>query len=165
MDRFRETAATVAPYAAWMALMAALPATAASYAVRSAVVCALLALYAVLCRVRVGADALRRALAPGAAVGIAVFALWVLPEGFEPYRRLFVVGGAAQEGPSPYDPAVCGWALTAARLVGSSFVIAPAEELFFRNFLYRWLQKGGDWTASSLRRASIGSTDFGGASR
>ena len=36
-----------------------------------------------------------------------------------------------------------------------AFVIAPAEELFFRNFLYRWLQKGGDWTSSCLRRFDL----------
>ena len=155
MKRLVETSATVAPYLAWMALMAVLPATAPCYAVRTAVAAALLAAYAVLLRVRPSTSSLLRAAVPGVVAGLAVFALWVLPERFEIYRRLFIIGEAASEGASPYDPATCGWALTAVRLVGSAFVIAPAEELFFRNFLYRWLQKGGDWTASSLRRFDL----------
>jgi len=153
MDRFRETAATVAPYVAWMALMALLPSTAFSYAIRSAIVLGLLSLYIVLCHVPIRMETLRRMIGPGIVAGLIVFALWVLPERFEIYRRLFIIGGgAAPEGPSPYEPAVCGWAFTIIRLIGSAFVIAPAEELFFRNFLYRWLQKGGDWTSSSMRK-------------
>ena len=35
---------------------------------------------------------------------------------------------------------MCGWTLTIVKLVGSAFVIAPVEEVFFRSFLYRWLQ-------------------------
>ena len=153
MYRSRETFATVAPYAAWMALMVLLPSTAFSYAVRSAVVLGFLSLYIGFCGIRIRKEAVCRAIGPGIAAGLAVFALWVLPERFEIYRRLFVIGEVAtQEGLSPYEPAVCGWAFTIIRLIGSAFVIAPAEELFFRNFLYRWLQKGGDWTSSSMRR-------------
>ena len=37
------------------------------------------------------------------------------------------------------------------RLFGSAFVIAPAEELFFRSFLYRRLQSP-EWRDDSLRR-------------
>jgi CAAX prenyl protease-like protein len=36
------------------------------------------------------------------------------------------------------------------RLAGSAFVIALAEELFFRSFLYRWLQNRA-WTTVSPR--------------
>jgi hypothetical protein len=139
-----------------MALMAVLPATAYCYAVRSAAVYALLAIWFAASRINPLKIPFRRMLGPGIAVGLAVFALWVLPEGLEAYRRFFIIGDAAATGPSPYDPSVCGWPLTVVRLVGSAFVIAPAEELFFRNFLYRWLQKGGDWTSSSLRRFDLG---------
>ena len=136
-----------------MALMAFLPSTATWYAVRSATAAALLVAFARICRIKVTKEAVMRALPSGVAVGLTVFALWVAPERFDIYRRLFIIGSNETAGAaSPYDPAVCGWALTAARLAGSAFVIAPAEELFFRNFLYRWLQKGGDWTSSSLRR-------------
>jgi membrane protease YdiL (CAAX protease family) len=37
--------------------------------------------------------------------------------------------------PSPYDPAVCTWALTIAKIAASAFVISIAEELFFRVWL------------------------------
>ena len=40
-----------------------------------------------------------------------------------------------------YSPQECGWTMTVAKLLGSAFVIAAAEELFFRGFLYRWLRK------------------------
>lgn len=139
-----------------MALMAVLPATAYCYAVRAAAAYALLAIWFAASRINPLKIPFRRMLGPGVAVGLAVFALWVLPEGLEAYRRFFIIGDAAATGPSPYDPSVCGWPLTVVRLVGSAFVIAPAEELFFRNFLYRWLQKGGDWTSSSLRRFELG---------
>ena len=67
---------------------------------------------------------------------------------------LGLAGQAASPGQSPYDPAVCGWTLTWVRLAGSAFVIAPVEELFFRSFLYRWLQKG-DWTKVPLSRFDL----------
>ena len=77
-------------------------------------------------------------------VGLAVCALWVLPEHFAPYRSWCVLpigadSAAASSAPSPYDPAVCGWTLTIVKLVGSAFVIAPVEEVFFRHFLYKRL--------------------------
>ncbi|MGN0847124.1 MAG: CAAX prenyl protease-related protein [Kiritimatiellia bacterium] len=76
--------------------------------------------------------------------GLLVLALWTLPEFSDFYRTWFVwpLGSlpAASSEPSPYDPAVCGWPLTLAKLIGSAFIIAPVEEIFFRSFLYRWLQ-------------------------
>ena len=83
--------------------------------------------------------------ATGLLVGLLVAVLWIVPELFPFYRTWFCwpLGSlpAATTAPSPYDPAVCGWTLTVAKLVGSAFVIAPVEEVFFRSFLYRWLQK------------------------
>jgi len=138
----------IAPYAVWMALMFILPASALSYAARSLATLAVFAALAFHARKSLAA-AFRMPsfsdVAAGVLVGFAVFVLWVVPEDIEAYRRFCVIGGAAATGPSPYDPAVCGWPLTLARLAGSAFVIAPAEELFFRFFLYRRLQ-GNDWT-------------------
>lgn len=130
----------IVPYAVWMALMAFLPATAWAYAVRSAAcaVC-LCAAYWFFRRGggRIGMDF--KALGIGVLAGIAVWAVWVIPENFAWYREWLVVGDVASESPSPYAPAVCGWPLTLVRLAGSAFVIAAAEELFFRRWLYRWL--------------------------
>ena len=133
----------IAPYAAWMALMAALPATPWAYAVRTAVVAALLAagwgkygpLFAFTSRPR---------LLTGLAVGLFVFAIWVLPEQFDWawYRRFCIVG----EGGTP-AVAEAGAAMIAVRLVGSAFVISVAEELFFRKWL---LGFAGFWWTVAL---------------
>ena len=84
-------------------------------------------------------------LAAGILAGVVVTVLWIVPEISSFYRTWFCwpIGSlpAVSTDPSPYDPAVCGWTLTIAKLVGSAFVIAPVEEVFFRSFLYRWLQK------------------------
>lgn len=145
------TIATAAPYIVWMALMLCLPATAVNYATRSACTAAALGFY--LFTVKLHAPDWRRALGWGTLAGIAVLALWVLPENFEWYRKYLIIGGGS-EGPSPYDPAVCGWPLTLTRLVGSSFIIAAAEELFFRDFLYRRLQNR-DWTSVNRRNFDL----------
>ena len=126
----RETAARVAPYAAWMALMAALPPTAAMYAVRGVVTAVLLlvggglGLYRPTARTWAG---WLRAAGVGALAGLAVFAVWIAPD--------VLFRSAASAGPSPYALEVCGWGLTLAKLAASAFVIPVAEELFFR----RWL--------------------------
>ena len=144
-------ACVIAPYIAWMALMAALPSTAVCYAVRTGVTLAVgIAAVAVWRRTVSGladssAPSFRLSfadLAVGLAAGVLVWALWVFPERFEIYRRLFIIGGgdaSVDAAQSPYDPAVCGWPLTAVRFAGSAFVIAAAEEIFFRSFLYRWI--------------------------
>jgi CAAX prenyl protease-like protein len=81
--------------------------------------------------------------------GVAVFALWVLPEawGYESalaraYGRWLILPLGSVPDARPglvYSPAQCGWLLTALRLLGSGLVIAAAEEYFWRGFLYRWL--------------------------
>ncbi len=86
-------------------------------------------------------------------IGCLVWVVWVVPESElfdrwpdlkEFYLRWLVMPFGrlpVRPHPSPYDPAVCGWALTAIRLAGSAFVIAVIEEFFFRGFLYRWLSR------------------------
>lgn len=83
-------------------------------------------------------------------VGVAVFVLWVLPESalmkrvpvmHDLYMR-FAIRGAVPVavGASPYAPEQCGWIFSVVRLVGSAFVIAVAEEYFWRGFLMRWMR-------------------------
>ena len=138
-----------APFATWIGLQTVLPVTAWAYAVRTAatafvgVVCLMTCGRGRACRGPTGGAAL--VAATGLLVGLLVAVLWIVPELFPFYRTWFCwpIGSlpAATTAPSPYDPAVCGWTLTVAKLVGSAFVIAPVEEVFFRSFLYRWLQK------------------------
>ena len=108
-------------------------------------------------------------------VGALVAALWILPEtvwtakhfpGFHAFynKWLIIMPGT---WPSYFDPAIfpelpswhsslmyspekCGWGLTVMKLVGTTLVIATAEEYFFRGFLYRWLQNA-DFTKISLK--------------
>ena len=122
----------VAPYAAWMVLMAALPATALCYAVRGVATAVLLAFSfaksgALRDDCRVAGPA--AAWGAGLAAGLAVFAVWIAPE------VLMGVGKSVETGSSPYSPAVCGWPLTVAKLAASALVIPAAEELFFRKWL------------------------------
>ena len=144
---------TIAPYLVWMALMLALPTSAAAYAVRSAAAGTLLATLVIFGgRLRMPS---RASILWGVGAGLLVCLLWIWPENFEFYRRCFIVGTAAPpDAPSPYDPAVCGWPLTLMKLAGSAFVIAPAEELFFRDVLYRWIQ-GGDSAGARLDRFDL----------
>ncbi len=141
----------------WIALQTALPATAWAYAVRT-VLTALVGVWCLwrgearscttdgigrACRDHAGAAALVAAV--GLLVGVLVTVLWIAPEFSTFYRTWFCwpLGSlpAPSTAPSPYEPAVCGWTLTIIKLIGSAFVIAPVEEVFFRSFLYRWLQK------------------------
>lgn len=88
-------------------------------------------------------------------VGLVVAFVWIWPERFEWYcAYLTIGGGSSASGASPYSPDVCGWPLTIARLVGSAFIIAPAEELFFRSFLYRRLIST-DWRTVPPRRFDL----------
>ena len=107
-----------------------LPPTALSYAIRTSATIAAGTVSLALCRPRFSFHF--RSLTLGVLVGTLVCTLWILipvwpfPEPVAP-------------DPSPYAPTVCGWSLTIVKLIGSAFIIAPVEEVFFRSFLYRWL--------------------------
>ena len=86
----------IAPYAAWMVLMAVLPATATAYAVRTAATAALFAAAAASLKLKVESLKCwkRSDLVLGLAVGLVVFAIWILPEQFDWvwYRKWCIVG-------------------------------------------------------------------------
>lgn len=72
-------------------------------------------------------------------VGGAVFALWVGLEDF--YPKLSKAG-------DPWNPHLAfgqnsaqAWLFISARIIGSSVVVPPLEETFYRSFLYRYLVK------------------------
>ena len=135
----------IAPFAAWMALMTLLPSTLAGYAVRTAVTAALL-IYS-LRRYRPHKDAILNSLLWGIPVGLAVFAVWVFPEQFDWqwYKSWCIIG----EGGTTGLGSTSGNDLTliAVRLLGSAFVIAVAEELFFRKWLIGF---AGFWWMTAL---------------
>ena len=121
----------IAPFAAWMVLMAVLPATIWAYAVRTAVTAAMLAagwwigLESFVSR-------LKSSSLPGLLVGLVVFAIWILPEQFDWawYRKCCIIGEGGTQA-----VAEASAVMIAIRLIGSAFVISVAEELFFRKWL------------------------------
>jgi CAAX prenyl protease-like protein len=70
-------------------------------------------------------------------VGVGIFALWVGLDGF--YPRL----SELKTGWNPHDHFSVGvaWFYVAVRIIGSSIVVPPLEEVFYRSFLYRYFVK------------------------
>ena len=81
------------------------------------------------------------------AFGIGVFVLWI---GLDPLVKLLgLPTGWLRTGSSPVSspleqfaavPAL-GWFFVVMRIAGSSIVVPMLEEIFYRSFLYRYLQK------------------------
>ncbi|EEF57079.1 CAAX prenyl protease-related protein [Pedosphaera parvula] len=72
-------------------------------------------------------------------VGVAVFAIWV---GLDPYYPKLGKAGA------PWNPNVSfvqgsglAWFFILTRIIGSTLVVPPIEEVFYRSFLYRYIVK------------------------
>jgi membrane protease YdiL (CAAX protease family) len=146
------TAAHVAPFVAWLALMHFLdlpqlpPAWA--YAIRS-VLC--LAVFLVCRPWRWYERPNWKALPLAAGVGVGVLVAWVALEGpwmdaLPAVRDFYVKWGILPLGEwreplpkRPLRPEVCGWPLAIVRVLGSGLVIGMIEEFFWRGFLYRWL--------------------------
>lgn len=137
----------IAPYAAWMVLMVALPATVTAYAMRTGVVAViLLVVLRSECRKLLLGEPHREyavsprsdfrsflpSLAVGLATGIVVFMSWIAPEQFDWawYREWCIVGEGGTQA-----VAEASAAMIAVRLFGSACVISVAEELFFRKWL------------------------------
>ena len=123
----------IAPFATWMVLMTALPATPACYAIRTVVVALLLLCACCPFSVKdIRHDRVIRAFLPGLLVGLLVFAIWILPEQFDWawYRRFCIIGEGGTQA-----VAEASVAMIVFRLFGSAFVISIAEELFFRKWL------------------------------
>ena len=122
----------IAPYAAWMVLMAVLPSTVGGYAVRTAVVAGLLLWSSRDEQWKFFKSVSLPAVLIGMAVGLLVFAVWIAPEqfGWAWYGKWCIVGEGGTQA-----VAEASAAMIAVRLIGSAFVISVAEELFFRKWL------------------------------
>ncbi len=73
------------------------------------------------------------------AVGVAVFGIWVGLDRFYPK----FAGGDGTWNPFETFTGQAGlaWAFVIVRVLGSSLVVPPLEEVFYRSFLYRYLVK------------------------
>jgi CAAX prenyl protease-like protein len=73
------------------------------------------------------------------AAGVAVFALWV---GLDPYYPKL---SKASEVWNPHiafgQGSPLAWTCIAVRILGSGLVVPPLEEVFYRSFLYRYIEK------------------------
>ncbi|MDY6847801.1 MAG: CAAX prenyl protease-related protein [Geoalkalibacter sp.] len=163
-QRHRTLIDHLAPFAAWLILMEALPRTAGSYALRT-LVCAGLFLWLRPWR-HYGAFHLRH-LPLALLTGVVVWGLWILPElsfwrewpAFEGFYRRWAILPPWETFSAPaqsvYVPEVAGWPLALMRLAGSALVIAVIEEYFWRGFLYRRLMER-DISQVALDRFQLG---------
>jgi hypothetical protein len=75
------------------------------------------------------------------AVGVAVFVMWVGLDPFFPKNHVFFTPTPGDEW-NPFARygagAALGWFYVSVRLIGSTFVVAPLEEVFWRSFVYRY---------------------------
>ncbi len=136
----------VAPFALFIALLVAEPFASALveprfdprwlYAIRSAATALLLlALSRSYVELRGARGTGLASVSAAVGVGVAVFAVWIALD-FPP-----LVLGAADH---PFTPLVDGridTGLALSRLAGAALVVPVMEELFWRSFLLRWLEK------------------------
>jgi CAAX protease family protein len=72
-------------------------------------------------------------------VGVAVFAMWV---GLDPfYRHLGKFGAPWNPNEQFGNGSTLAWLMIATRILGSTFIVPPLEEVFYRSFLYRYLAR------------------------
>ena len=85
-------------------------------------------------------------------VGVAVFGVWVGLDGIVPdQKQLWVKLGLSKLSATPEPPwnpflqfgdgTLLAWFFVTVRIVGTSLVVPPLEEVFYRSFLYRWIAK------------------------
>lgn len=85
-------------------------------------------------------------------VGVGVFVMWVgLDPFYPPLSDLMSKHDAAKQAataPLPWNPflqfkdsAGMAWFFVAVRILGSTIVVPPLEEVFYRSFLYRYIAK------------------------
>lgn len=79
--------------------------------------------------------------------GIAIFVIWI---GLDPYYPKWM---DAAHGWVPFETfgenAALAWFFIAARILGSTLVVPPLEEMFYRSFVYRYIVKP-DFTSVPL---------------
>lgn len=86
---------------------------------------------------------------PAVAAGILVFVLWVGLDGRYPLLSDLwrsIVGGTAPPSPHLWNPgshygyqSTTAWFFIIVRILGSTLVVPPIEEVFYRSFLYRYI--------------------------
>src|ERR1700722_16684016 len=134
------TAAYIAPFAAFIVVMAAehtlLPHSQILYPLRLAIVSAVILLVS-----RPYLQLRPKAPLASIVIGIAVFLIWIAPDQLFGYRHFWlfdnsIIGSASTSIPTDLQASV--WFL-ALRTLGSVALVPIIEELFWRGWLMRWL--------------------------
>ena len=73
------------------------------------------------------------------AVGAAVFALWVGLDGHYPRLTRLQAGAGWNPHGQFGEGSAMAWLCIVTRMAGSTLVVPPIEEVFYRSFLYRYL--------------------------
>jgi len=72
-------------------------------------------------------------------VGIGVFVLWV---GLDPFYPKFMKSAVVWNPHTEFDEnSMLAWLMIVTRILGSTLVVPPLEEVFYRSFLYRYIAK------------------------
>jgi uncharacterized protein len=72
-------------------------------------------------------------------VGVGVFVMWV---GLDPFYPKFMESGAVWNPHVQFgQDSVWAWLMIITRILGSTLVVPPLEEVFYRSFLYRYLAR------------------------
>ena len=70
-------------------------------------------------------------------VGLGVFAMWV---GLDPFYPHLMKSGAAWNPHAQFgENSALAWLMIGTRILGSTFIVPPLEEVFYRSFLYRYV--------------------------
>lgn len=104
------------------------------YAVKVAIVAGLLALFWREYTEFKGKAVSAMAVLTAVAAGVAVFFLWI-----NLHAGWMVIGTSA--GFDPRTGAIIDWPLVAVRIAGAALVVPVMEELFWRSFFMRWIDK------------------------
>jgi len=70
-------------------------------------------------------------------VGIGIFAIWVELDPF--YRHLAKFGTPWNPNEQFGNGSPLAWLMIVTRILGSTFIVPPLEEVFYRSFLYRYI--------------------------
>lgn len=72
-------------------------------------------------------------------IGIGVFVMWV---GLDPFYPKFLTSGVVWNPPEQFGQnSALAWLMMVTRILGSTLVVPPLEETFYRSLLYRYIAR------------------------
>jgi CAAX prenyl protease-like protein len=146
----------VAPFATFMALLLVGPVLPLSYRAEALLRFGLVLAVLLVCSWRVVSFRIRH-WATSAAVGIGIFALWIAPDVFFPDLRgswLFTNGFTGKvEGSFP-EAARGDWLVLSLRFARAALLVPVVEELFWRAWLPRYIDRTDDFRSVPLGQFS-----------